>query len=212
MVFVDGGVRHCVPGGGGHPARADAKLGVLLTRLAWTSVGPTQPPLSDRCSQFAHRRCAYSWTSQHTSVASMQVRRTTVDAPVSRGTGWPGSNLGIPTTTEPQRPGGFLIFESGSRRRALQRAPPLLVRGGDPLGRRLVVLRQRVGVGLEGEGRVGVAEATLTTLTGCRSGARWSRRCAGGRGAGSAAAQPPSSPPGIRSTAGSARSASRPPL
>ena len=77
-----------VPGGGGHPARADAKLGVLLIRLvARTSVAPTRPPLSDRCSQFAHRRCAYSWTSQHTYVASMQVRRTTVDAPVPGGTG-----------------------------------------------------------------------------------------------------------------------------
>src|SRR4029450_13898936 len=49
------------------------------------------------CSQFAHRRCAYSWTSQHTYVAGMQVRRTTVHTSVPRGTGWSGSSPGIPT-------------------------------------------------------------------------------------------------------------------
>jgi hypothetical protein len=46
------------------------------------------------CSQFAHRRCAYTRTSQHTSVAGMQVRRTMADASVRRGTGWWGSNPG----------------------------------------------------------------------------------------------------------------------
>jgi hypothetical protein len=56
-----------------------------------TPLDPREPP----CSQIAHRRCAYSWTSPHTYVAGMQVRRTMVDASVRCGTGWPGSNPGI---------------------------------------------------------------------------------------------------------------------
>lgn len=47
-----------------------------------------------RCSPFAHRRCAYCWTSQHTSVGNMQVRQTTTYTPGRDGTGWWGSNLG----------------------------------------------------------------------------------------------------------------------
>jgi hypothetical protein len=63
--------------------------GVAVRRRGTASQAP--------CSQVAHRRCAYSWTSQHTSVARMQVRRTTLDTSVRRGTGWSGSNPGIPT-------------------------------------------------------------------------------------------------------------------
>jgi hypothetical protein len=62
--------------------------GVAVRRRGTVSEGP--------CSPFAHRRCAYTWTSQHTSVAMMQVRRTTMDASVRGGTGWPGSNPGTP--------------------------------------------------------------------------------------------------------------------
>jgi hypothetical protein len=36
--------------------------------------------LGPRRSPFAHRRRAYAWTSQHTYVVSMQVRRTIADA------------------------------------------------------------------------------------------------------------------------------------
>jgi hypothetical protein len=49
-------------------------------------------PLLTVCSQAVR----VPWTSQHTSVASMQVRRTTVDAFVRRRMGWSGSNPGIP--------------------------------------------------------------------------------------------------------------------
>jgi hypothetical protein len=49
------------------------------------------------CSRFAHRRCVYTRTSQHPSVVDLQVRSTTVDAPVPRGTGWPGSTPGTLT-------------------------------------------------------------------------------------------------------------------
>jgi hypothetical protein len=72
--------------------RADSKTrgagGVAVRRRGTASEAP--------CSQIAHRRCAYTWTSQHTSVASMQVGRATLDTSVRRGTGWPGSNPGIP--------------------------------------------------------------------------------------------------------------------
>jgi hypothetical protein len=67
--------------------RADLKTRALL---AWSSGAAGLP--ARPCSQIAHRRCAYSWTSQHTSVARMQVRRTTLDTSVRRGTGWSGSN------------------------------------------------------------------------------------------------------------------------
>jgi hypothetical protein len=53
-----------------------------------------QPP----CSQSAHRRCAHTRTSQHTSVVNLQVRHTTVDASRLRWTGWRGSN---PATSTP---------------------------------------------------------------------------------------------------------------
>ena len=76
---------------------------MLLTHLvARASVGPrSHHHLGPLCSQFAHGRCAYSWTSQHTPVASMQVRRTMVDAPVRRRMGWWGSNPGIRTGRRP---------------------------------------------------------------------------------------------------------------
>lgn len=47
------------------------------------------------CSQFAHRPCAYTRTSQYTSTVSVQVRRTAADAPIRRWTGWWGSNPGF---------------------------------------------------------------------------------------------------------------------
>jgi hypothetical protein len=78
-----------------HPPWVGTQLAVLLTLLARVSVGPRSDAL---CSQFAHRRCAYSWTPQHTSVVNLQVRRTSVDASGRHGTGWSGSNPGIPTT------------------------------------------------------------------------------------------------------------------
>jgi hypothetical protein len=53
------------------------------------------------CSQFAHRRCAYTRTSQHTSTVSVQVRHTATYTPGRDGTGWPGSNPGIPTARSP---------------------------------------------------------------------------------------------------------------
>jgi hypothetical protein len=68
------------------------------------------------CSPFAHRRCAYSWTSQHTSVAGMQVRRTTLDASVPRGTGWPGSN---PTSPDAEHPAPTPKRAAGFRGRPL---------------------------------------------------------------------------------------------
>ena len=52
-----------------------------LPRLVGRPSGATRPPpLGPSCSQLAHRRCAYSWTAPHTSVVSMQVKRTMVDA------------------------------------------------------------------------------------------------------------------------------------
>jgi hypothetical protein len=70
----------------------------------WPS-GAVRSPVGLPCSHFAHRRCAYSWTPPHTSVVNLQVRRTSADASVRHGTGWSGSNPGIPTSTAPrQRP------------------------------------------------------------------------------------------------------------
>jgi hypothetical protein len=66
-----------------------------------------------RCSQFAHRRCAYSWTSQHTFVVSMQVRCTMVDTSVRRGTGWPGSNPGTLSALTPRANHRIDRFASG---------------------------------------------------------------------------------------------------
>ena len=57
------------------------------------------PLLQPPCSQSAHRRCAHTRTSQHTSVVNLQVRHTTVDASRLRWTGWRGSNPGIPTAS-----------------------------------------------------------------------------------------------------------------
>jgi hypothetical protein len=54
-------------------------------------------PWPAACSPFAHRRCANAWTSQHTGTVNMQVRCTMVDAAIRPGTGWWGSNPGIPT-------------------------------------------------------------------------------------------------------------------
>jgi hypothetical protein len=59
------------------------------------------------CSQIDHRRCAYPWTSQHTYLASMQVRRTMVDAPVRRRTGWRGSNPGTLSALTPSADHGI---------------------------------------------------------------------------------------------------------
>jgi hypothetical protein len=68
------------------------------------------------CSPFAHRRCAYAWTSQHTATVNVQVRRTTVDAAGRPGTGWWGSNPGIPTTTEPLTWGSVRVWAAVGRR------------------------------------------------------------------------------------------------
>jgi hypothetical protein len=67
--------------------------------------GSVRPVLITLWHCAAHRRCAYTWTSQHTWVAGMQVRRTKVDASVSRGTGWWGSNPGTPASPHPSEPG-----------------------------------------------------------------------------------------------------------
>jgi hypothetical protein len=84
--------------------RADSKTrgagGVAVRRRGTASEAP--------CSQIAHRRCAYTWTFQHTSVASMQVGRTTLDTSVRRGTGWPGSNPGICRPSPSANPTGRL--------------------------------------------------------------------------------------------------------
>jgi hypothetical protein len=60
-----------------------------------------------RCSRSAHKRCAYTRTSQHTSAVNLQVRHTATYAPGRDGIGWRGSNPGIPTTggAQPCRPG-----------------------------------------------------------------------------------------------------------
>jgi hypothetical protein len=61
------------------------------TRRRWDQ------PLRAACSPFAHRRCAYTWTLQHTCLVNMQVRQTTTYTPGCDGMGWWGSNPGIPT-------------------------------------------------------------------------------------------------------------------
>jgi hypothetical protein len=94
--------------------RADSKTGALVVRSRQAPWAAREAP----CSQVAHRRCAYSWTSQHTPVARMQVRRTTLDTSVRRGTGWPGSNPGIPTKDQGQQtssPSRAWRSRSGSR-------------------------------------------------------------------------------------------------
>ena len=80
--------------GGGEQGLA----GAPPSRLARAGVRRAQPGSSRvACSPFAHRRCAYTWTLQHTSVGNMQVRRTRTYTPGPGGTGWWGSN---PGTTE----------------------------------------------------------------------------------------------------------------
>jgi hypothetical protein len=65
---------------------------ICRPRRCWRSRQALRDCLRGPLLTVAHRRCAYSWTSQHTSVARMQVTRTTLDASVRRGTGWSGSN------------------------------------------------------------------------------------------------------------------------
>jgi hypothetical protein len=66
----------------------------------------------------AHRRCAYFWTSPHTSVVSLQVRRTMVDPCVRCGTGWPGSNPGILTARSPSTWASLRVSGLGPGRQA----------------------------------------------------------------------------------------------
>ena len=86
-----------VPGGGGHPGRAGAWLDVLQRHGGETSVGclvatTLWVPAHSLLTGGAH-------TPGRCSTRTWQACRsdTTVDAPVPRGTGWPGSNPGIPT-------------------------------------------------------------------------------------------------------------------
>ena len=66
------------------------------------------------CSPFAHRRCAYARTSQHTAMVNVPVRRTVVDADRLPGTGRWGSNPGIPTIATPQpSTAGVLLCRRG---------------------------------------------------------------------------------------------------
>jgi hypothetical protein len=106
MVFLDVGVRQCGSWRmAGHSAglRGQCPAGVLclLVRgLVWGSAARlpgsrSHHPVGLRCSSFAHRRCAYPWTSQHTYVVSMQIWRTTVDTSVRHRTGWWSSNSGL---------------------------------------------------------------------------------------------------------------------
>jgi hypothetical protein len=74
--------------------RHEALVRGLLAQVSDGSAGSAGPP----CSQSAHRRCAYTRTSQHTSTVDLQVRRTTVDASIPPRTGWSGSNPGIETS------------------------------------------------------------------------------------------------------------------
>jgi hypothetical protein len=104
-------------------AKCGGLIGAPLMRAATSthSSGQRSRGLWRPCSQFAHSRCGYTWTLEHTSVASLQLRRTTVDASVRRGTGWSGSNPGIPTMFAvpvglgPTHASGPSISQAGSR-------------------------------------------------------------------------------------------------
>jgi hypothetical protein len=78
-----------------------------IARTRLRTLHATRPVSGSRCSQIADRRCAYTWTSEHTSVVNMQVRRTATYAAGRDGTGWWGSTPGIPTTTREPCGGTF---------------------------------------------------------------------------------------------------------
>jgi hypothetical protein len=81
--------RSKTPANGSELGKQSLKIGALLAQPSGAAGLPARPLAHSLLS-----RCAYSWTSRHTSVARMQVRRTTLDTSVRRGTGWPGSNPG----------------------------------------------------------------------------------------------------------------------
>ena len=114
VVFLDVGLGE--GGSGGRPAR-DVSTGCAAAAPGGTTVEHHAATTPSCCSQIAHRRRAYSWTSQHTSVVKVQVWRTMVDAPVRRGTGWwvqiPASRPGLSGLVS-QRPAGISVRQDHS--------------------------------------------------------------------------------------------------